>query len=125
MPTTELFVVDSAGVAKRVSKLSARFYRYKKQIAADNMDPSMPRVSVDATHPTMTAAHRHSGKAATERETPPTRTPNPQIPSSSGEGYIHPRSALDWLVAVPPWLVLVLHRRVAAWDRQVLVVGVI
>ena len=27
-------------------------------------------------------------------------------------------------MAVPPWLVLVLHRHVAAWDRQVLVVGV-
>ena len=49
-----IFVVDSAGVAKRVSKLSARFYRYKKQIAAGNMDP-MPRVSVKATHPAVTA----------------------------------------------------------------------
>jgi hypothetical protein len=81
MPTTELFVVDSAGVAKRVSKLSARFYRYKKQIAAGNMDPSMPRVSVDATHPTVTAARQRSGNS-----------PNPQIPSSSGEGYIRHRS---------------------------------
>jgi hypothetical protein len=63
MPTTELFLVDSAGVAKKVSKLSARFYRYKKQIAAGKkMDPS--RVSVNSSHPTVTAA-RQRGKAPT------------------------------------------------------------
>jgi hypothetical protein len=78
MPTTELFVVNSAGVAKRVSKLSVRFYRYKKQIAAGNMDP-IPSVSVDATHPAVTAVHRRSGKAATERQTPPTRTSPPHL----------------------------------------------
>jgi hypothetical protein len=78
MPTTELFVVDSAGFAKRVSKLSARFYQYKKQIAAGNMDP-MSRVSVDATHPAVTAAHRRSDKAATERQTPPTCTSPPRL----------------------------------------------
>jgi len=78
MPTTELFVVASAGVAKRVSKLSAQFYRYKKQIAAGNMDP-MSRVSVDTTHPAVTAARRRSGKAAMARETPPTRTSPPHL----------------------------------------------
>jgi hypothetical protein len=71
MPTTELFVVDSAGVAKKVSKLSARFYRYKKQIAAGKMDPS--HVSVNSSHTAVTAA-RQRGKAAMARETPPTRT---------------------------------------------------
>jgi hypothetical protein len=75
MPTTDLLVVNSAGVVKRVSKLLARFYRYKKQIAAGNMDP-MQRVSVDATHPTVTA-RRRGGKSATERETPTTRTTPP------------------------------------------------
>ncbi len=79
MPTTELFVVDSAGVTKRVSELSPWLYRYKKQKAAGNMDPSMPRVSVDATHPVVTAARRHSGKGATERETPPTRKSPPRL----------------------------------------------
>jgi hypothetical protein len=78
MPTTELFAVNSIGVAKRVSKLSARFYQYKKQIAAGNMDP-MPRVSVNTTHPAVTAARRRSGKAATERETPPTHTSPPRL----------------------------------------------
>jgi len=78
MPTTELFVVDSAGVTKKVSKLSARFYRYEKQIAAGNMDP-MSRVSVDTTHPAVTAARRRSGKAAMARETPPTRTSPPRL----------------------------------------------
>ena len=76
MPTTELFVVDSAGVAKKVSKLSARFYRYKKQIAAGKMDPS--RVSVNSSHPAVTAA-RQRGKAAMARETPPTRTSPRQL----------------------------------------------
>ena len=71
MPTTELFVVDSAGVAKKVSKLSARFYRYKKQLAAGEMDPS--RVSVSSSYPAVTAACQR-GKAAMARETPPTRT---------------------------------------------------
>ena len=77
MPTTELFVVDSAGVAKKVSKLSARFYRYKKQIAAGKMDP-MSRVSVNASHPAVTAA-RQRGKAAMARETPPTCTSPPRL----------------------------------------------
>jgi hypothetical protein len=77
MPTTELFVVDSAGVAKKVSKLSARFYRYKKQIAAGGkMDPS--RVSVNSSHPAVTAA-RQRGKASMARETPPTRTSPRQL----------------------------------------------
>jgi hypothetical protein len=67
----ELFVVDSAGVAKTVSKLSARFYRYKKQLAAGEMDPS--RVSVSSSYPAVTAACQR-GKAAMARETPPTRT---------------------------------------------------
>jgi len=58
--------------------LPKRFYRYKKQIAASNMDP-MPRVSVDATHPAVTAACWHSDKAATEHETPPTRTSPPRL----------------------------------------------
>ena len=78
MPTTDLFVVASASVAKRVSRLSTRFYPYKKQITAGNMDP-MSRVSVDATHPAVTAARRRSGKAATERQTPPTRTSPPPL----------------------------------------------
>ncbi len=78
MPTTELFVVDSADVTKKVSKLSARFYRYKKQIAAGNMDP-MSHVSVNASHPAVTAACRRSGKAAMVRETPPTRTSPPRL----------------------------------------------
>jgi len=78
MSTTELFVVDSAGVTKKVSKLSARFYRYEKQIAAGNMDP-MSRVSVNASHPAVTAARRRSGKAAMARETPPTRTSPPRL----------------------------------------------
>ncbi len=76
MPTTELFVVDSAGVAKKVSKLSARFYRYKKQIAVGKMDPS--RVSVNSSHPAVTAA-RQRGKAVMARETPPTRTSPRQL----------------------------------------------
>ena len=76
MPTTELFVVDSAGVAKKVSKLSARFYRYKKQIAAGKMDPS--RVSVNSLHPAVTAA-RKRGKAVMVRETPPTCTSTRQL----------------------------------------------
>jgi hypothetical protein len=77
MPTTELFVVNSAGVAKKVSKLSARFYRYKKQIAAGGkMDPS--RVSVNSSHPAVTAA-RQRGKASMARETPPTRTSPRQL----------------------------------------------
>ena len=42
------------------------------------MDP-MPRVSDDATHPAVTAARRRSGKAATERQTPPTRTSPPPL----------------------------------------------
>ena len=78
MPTTDLFVVASASVAKRVSRLSARFYPYKKQITAGNMDP-MSRVSVDATHPAVTAARRRSAKAATACETPPTRTSPPHL----------------------------------------------
>ncbi len=82
MPTTEIFVVNSAGVGKRVSKLLARFYRYKKQIAAGNMDP-IPRVSVDATHPAVTAARRRSGKTATERQTPPARTSPPRLAKAS------------------------------------------
>jgi len=76
MPTTELFVVDSAGVVKKVSKLSARFYQYKKQIAAGKIDPS--RVSVNLSHPAVTAAHQH-GKAAMARETPPTCTSPRQL----------------------------------------------
>ena len=56
--------------------LLARFYRYKKQIAAGNMD-SMPHVSVNATHPAVTAACWRSGKAAKVRETPPTHTSPP------------------------------------------------
>ena len=56
MPTTELFVVNSAGVAKKVSKLSARFDRYKKQIAAGGMDP--PYVSVNLSHPAVIAARQ-------------------------------------------------------------------
>jgi hypothetical protein len=76
MPTAELFVVDSAGVAKKVSKLPAWFYRYKKQIAAGKMDPS--RVSVNSSHPAVTAA-RQRGKAAMARETPPTRTSPHQL----------------------------------------------
>ena len=39
----------------------------------------MPRVSVDVTHPAVTAARRHSGKAAMERETPPTQTSPPHL----------------------------------------------
>ena len=70
-PTTELFLVDSAGVSKKVYKLSARYYLYKKQIAAGKMDPS--RVSVNSSHPAVTAV-RQRGKAAMARETPPTRT---------------------------------------------------
>jgi hypothetical protein len=42
------------------------------------MDP-MPRVSVDATHPAVTAARRRSGKATTERQTPPTRPAHPLL----------------------------------------------
>jgi len=76
MPTTELFVVDSAGVVKKVSKLSARFYQYKKQIAAGKIDPS--RVSVNLSHPAVTAAHQR-GKAAMARETPPTCTSPRQL----------------------------------------------
>jgi hypothetical protein len=120
MPTTELFVVDSAGVAKKVSKLSAQFYRYKKQIAAGKMDPSS--VSVNSSHPAVTAARRQRGKAAMARETPPTRTsrvnwrrrlhPAPPPP---------PLVALDWLAAVPRhWLVLPWLAVLAAWDRKVL-----
>ena len=75
-PTTELFLVNSAGVSKKVSKLSARYYRYKKQISAGKMDPS--RVSVDSSHPAVTAA-RKRGKAAMARETPPTRTSPRQL----------------------------------------------
>ncbi len=118
MPTTEFFVVHSAGVTKKVSKFSAWFYQYKKQIAAGNMDP-MSRVSVDATHPAVTDAHWHSGKAATARETPPNRT----SPTCLARLSPPPLVALDWLAAVPcPWLVLVLPRLiVAAWDRRVLV----
>ncbi len=98
MPTTELFVVNSAGVAKRVSKLSAWFYRYNKQIAAGNMDP-MPRVSVDATHPALTAARRCSGKAATERQTPPTRTSPPRLANAistttCSTGFAHSGASL-------------------------------
>ena len=78
MSTTELFVVDSAGVTKKVSKLSARFYQYKKQIAAGNMYP-MSRVSVNASYPAVTAAHRCSGKAAMARETPPTHASPPRL----------------------------------------------
>ena len=78
MPTTELFVVNSAGVANRVSKLLVWFYRYKKQIAAGNMNP-IPSVSVNATHPAVTAVRRRSGKAAMERQTPPTRTSPPRL----------------------------------------------
>ena len=112
MPTTELFVVDSVGVAKRVSKLSARFYRYKKQIAAGNMDP-MPCVSVNATHPAVTVARRRSGKAVTARETPPTRTSPPCLAKA-----ISTTACSAGLAHSGAWLV------VAAWDRQVLV-GVI
>ena len=75
-PTTELFLVDSAGVSKKVYKLSARYYLYKKQIAAGKMDPS--RVSVNSSHPAVTAA-RKRGKAAMARETPPTRTSPRQL----------------------------------------------
>ncbi len=42
------------------------------------MDP-MSRVSVDTTHPAVTAVHRRSCKAATARETPPTRTSPPRL----------------------------------------------
>ena len=42
------------------------------------MDP-MPRMSVDVTHPAVTAARRRSGKAATERQTPQTRTSPPHL----------------------------------------------
>ena len=38
----------------------------------------MPHVSVDATHPAVTA-HQRSGKAVTERETPPTHTSPPRL----------------------------------------------
>ena len=117
MLTTEFFVVHSTGATKKVSKLSASFYRYKKQIAAGNMDP-MSRVSVDATHPAVTDVHRHSGKAATVHETPPNRT----SPTCLARLNPTPLVAVDWLAAVPcPWLVLVLPLLiVAAWDRQVL-----
>jgi hypothetical protein len=42
------------------------------------MDP-MPCVSVDATHPVVTAVRWRSGKAAMERETPPTQTSPPHL----------------------------------------------
>ena len=112
MPTTELFVVDSAGVTKRVSELSAWFYRYKKQIAAGNMDP-MPHVSVDETHPAVTAAYRRSGKAVMVHETPPTHTSPPHLGKA-----IFATAHSAGLACSGAWLV------VAAWDRQVLV-GVI
>ena len=122
MPTTELFVVDSAGVTKRVSELSAWFYQYKKQIAAGNMDPSMPRLSVDATHPVVTAARRRSGK---QRRS--VKLPQPTNPLLVWQMLYYPPLlvVLDGLVSVPHWLVLGLPRRVAAWDQQMLVVGVI
>ena len=100
MPTTELFVVDSAGVTTRVSELSAWFYRYKKQIAAGNMDPSMPCVSDDTTHPVVTAARWRSGKAVTERETPPTRKSPPRLAkailsaTSRSSGLAHSSASL-------------------------------
>ena len=39
----------------------------------------IPRVSVDATHPAVTAARWRSGKAAMVRETPPTHTSPPHL----------------------------------------------
>ena len=75
VPTTFIFV-DSAGVSRKISKLLARFYQYKKRIAS-NMDP-LPRVSVDATHPALTVC-RCSGKAEKEPETPQTRTSPPRL----------------------------------------------
>ena len=63
-------------MSRKISKLLARFYQYKKRIAS-NMDP-LPRVSVDATHPTLTV-RRRGGKAEKEPETPPTRTSPPRL----------------------------------------------
>ena len=87
MPTTELLVVNSAGVSRKISKLLTRFYRYKKQIAG-NMDP-LPCVTVNATHPALTAPRRSGKWQSCVRVR---NSPNPHIPSSSGEGNIHHRS---------------------------------
>ncbi len=112
MPTSDICVVNSSGVWRKISKLLAHFYQYKKQITG-NMDP-LPRVSVDTTHPALTA---HVGKAGGRCVIPP-QPANPLLVGRSV--YPSPLVVLDWLVAVPLWGVLVLPLLVAL-DWQVLV----